>query len=54
LKDPLLFYYYGEEKDAGTKNPIIQTSWDEETGIRKVLSDKQAQLDQQKPGEMKW
>ncbi|NOT50905.1 MAG: biopolymer transporter ExbD [Chitinophagaceae bacterium] len=48
--DDKLFYYYGEEKNAGTKNPIIQTSWDEETGIGKVLSDKQAGLDQTKAG----
>jgi biopolymer transport protein ExbD len=45
-----LYYYYGEEKEAGIKNPIIETSWDEETGIGKVLTDKQKQLDQTKGG----
>jgi biopolymer transport protein ExbD len=45
-----LFYYYGEEKDAGSKNPIIRTSWNEETGIGKILTDKQIQLDQTKGG----
>jgi len=40
-----LFYYYGEEKDAGIKNPVIPVTWNEYSGIGKVLSDKQAQLD---------
>lgn len=48
--DDRLFYYYGEEKDAGIKNPVIQTSWDEETGIGKVFSDKQTELDKAKVG----
>lgn len=48
--DDKLFYYYGEEKDAGSENPIIQTSWDKETGIGKILTDKQKQLDQTKVG----
>ena len=45
-----LFYYFGEEKDAGTKNPIIPISWDEKNGIGKVISEKQLQLDGTKEG----
>jgi biopolymer transport protein ExbD len=45
-----LFYYFGEEKDAGIKNPIVQISWDEKTGIGKIISDKQRQLDNVKGG----
>lgn len=45
-----LFYYFGEEKDAGTKNPVIPISWDEETGIGKIISDKQKELDHKKGG----
>ena len=45
-----LFYYYGEEKDAGIANPIIQTSWDENNGAGKVISQKQSQLDEVKGG----
>lgn len=40
-----LFYYYGEEKDTGIKNPIVQTSWDEMSGIGKIIREKQLQLD---------
>ncbi len=36
-----LFYYVGEEKDAGIINPVIPISWDEQTGIGKIISDKQ-------------
>lgn len=45
-----IFYYYGEEKDAGVKNPIIEISWDEKTGLGKILTDKQMQLDAVKAG----
>ena len=45
-----LFYYYGEEKDAGIRNPIIQTSWDENTGLGKIIGQKQLQLDNAKGG----
>lgn len=45
-----LFYYFGEEKDAGIKNPVIPISWDEATGIGKIISDKQIQLDKVKGG----
>lgn len=45
-----IFYYYGEEKDAGVKNPIIEISWDEKTGLGKILTDKQMQLDAMKTG----
>lgn len=48
--DDRLFYYYGEEKDAGTKNPVTPVSWDEKTGIGKILTDKQTQLDALKVG----
>ena len=40
-----LFYYYGEEKNAGTKNPILKTSWDENEGIGKIIGKKQQALD---------
>jgi len=45
-----LFYYYGEEKNAGVQNPIIEISWDEKTGLGKILTDKQAELDAMKLG----
>ena len=45
-----LFYYYGEEKDDGTKNPIIQISWDENNGAGKIIREKQMQLDGVKGG----
>ena len=45
-----LFYYYGEEKDAGIKNPIVQTSWEENTGVGKIIGQKQLQLDNLKGG----
>lgn len=45
-----LFYYLGEEKDAGIKNPVVPISWDEQTGIGKIISDKQVQLDKMKGG----
>jgi biopolymer transport protein ExbD len=48
--DNKLFYYYGEEKDAGIKNPIIQTSWDEDNGAGKIIREKQLQLDNVKGG----
>ncbi len=40
-----LFYYYGEEKDAGIKNPVVQISWDEINGVGKIIGQKQLQLD---------
>jgi biopolymer transport protein ExbD len=40
-----LFYYYGEEKDAGTKYPVVQISWDEKNGVGKIIGEKQLQLD---------
>ena len=45
-----LFYYYGEEKDAGIKNPVVQTSWDELTGVGKIIRQKQMQLDNTEGG----
>ena len=45
-----LFYYYGEEKDAGIKNPVVQTSWDEKNGLGKIIRQKQLQLDHVKGG----
>jgi len=45
-----LFYYSGEEKDAGIKNPIIPITWDRQTGIGKIISGKQLQLDGMKGG----
>ncbi len=45
-----LFYYYGEEKDAGVVNPVMEITWDEEKGIGKVIRDKQLQLDNDKVG----
>jgi biopolymer transport protein ExbD len=45
-----LFYYYGEEKDAGTINPVMQTSWDENKGIGKIIREKQLDLDKVKGG----
>jgi biopolymer transport protein ExbD len=48
-----MFYYYGEEKDAGTKNPVVQISWDEKNGIGKIISEKQLQLDKAKGGRNK-
>jgi len=45
-----LFYYYGEEKDAGIKNPVIQTLWDENKGVGKIIGEKQLQLDHIKGG----
>jgi len=32
------------------KNPIIEISWDEKTGLGKILTDKQMQLDAMKTG----
>ena len=40
-----LFYYYGEEKEAGIKNPIIPAEWNDKTGIGRVISEKQLQLE---------
>ena len=40
-----LFYYYGEEKEAGIKNLVRQISWDENRGIGKIIREKQMQLD---------
>lgn len=48
--DNRLFYYYGEEKDAGEKNPVVEVSWDRKTGLGKILTDKQMQLDVMKTG----
>ncbi|MBI5858348.1 MAG: biopolymer transporter ExbD [Sphingobacteriales bacterium] len=45
-----LFYYFGEENAAGIKNPIMPLSWDEKTGIGKIISEKQLQLDHSKGG----
>lgn len=45
-----LFYYYGEEKDAGIQDPVFKTSWDEKNGIGKIISEKQLQLDNVKGG----
>jgi biopolymer transport protein ExbD len=45
-----LFYYYGEEKDAGIKNLVVQTSWDENNGLGKIIGQKQLQLDNIKGG----
>ena|SRR5258705_10270159 len=43
--DNKLFYYYGEEKEAGIKNPVVQISWDEKNGVGKVIGQKQLELD---------
>jgi len=48
--DNKLFYYYGEEKDAGIKNPVIQTTWNENNGAGKVIRQKQLELDKIKGG----
>lgn len=40
-----LFYYYGEEKDAGIKNPVVQIPWDERNGVGNIIEKKQLQLD---------
>jgi biopolymer transport protein ExbD len=45
-----LYYYYGEEKDAGIRNPVIQTFWDENTGVGKIISEKQLLLDNTNEG----
>jgi biopolymer transport protein ExbD len=45
-----LFYYYGEEKDAGIKNSVVQTPWDEKNGVGKIIGNKQLQLDKMKGG----
>ena len=45
-----LFYYYGEEKDAGILEPIFEISWDEKNGIGKIIREKQLQLDHVKGG----
>src|SRR5688572_21286634 len=45
-----LFYYFGEEKDAGIKNSIIPVSWDRKEGIGKIITQKQLQLDAVKGG----
>lgn len=45
-----LFYYFGEEKDAGKFNPVVQISWDEKTGAGKIIGEKQLKLDQVKGG----
>ena len=45
-----LFYYYGEEKDAGITNPVMQASWDENKGIGKIIREKQLGLDKEKGG----
>ena len=45
-----LFYYLGEEKDAGIKNPIIPISWDEQNGIGKIIRNKQELLDNRPDG----
>ena len=48
--DNKLFYYYGEEKEAGIKNPVVQISWDEKNGVGKIIGEKQLQLDGVKGG----
>ncbi|HMK27239.1 MAG TPA: biopolymer transporter ExbD [Chitinophagaceae bacterium] len=48
--DNKLFYYYGEEKEAGIKNPVVQISWDEKNGVGKIIGEKQLQLDSVKGG----
>jgi biopolymer transport protein ExbD len=45
-----LFYYFGEEKNAGIINPVVQISWDEKTGAGKIIGEKQIKLDQVKGG----
>jgi biopolymer transport protein ExbD len=45
-----LFYYYGEEKDAGIKNSVVQISWNESNGAGKIIGQKQLQLDNTKGG----
>jgi len=45
-----LFYYYGDEKDAGIKNPVVQISWDENNGVGKIIGQKQLQLDNAEGG----
>ena len=45
-----LFYYYGEEKDAGMQNGVFKISWDEKNGIGKIIREKQIQLDNSKGG----
>ena len=45
-----LFYYYGEEKDAGVKSSVVQTSWDENNGVGKIIGQKQLELDKVKGG----
>ena len=45
-----LFYYYGEEKDAGIKNPVVKISWDEKSGVGKIIGEKQLRLDNVKGG----
>jgi biopolymer transport protein ExbD len=49
-EDNKLFYYYGEEKEIGIKNPVFQTSWDEKSGVGKIIGEKQLQLDSMKGG----
>lgn len=48
--DNKLFYYYGEEKDEDTENPVVQTSWDENNGVGKIIGQKQMQLDNAEGG----
>src|SRR5258708_3356830 len=48
--DNKLFYYYGEEKEAGIKNPVVQISWDEKNGAGKIIGEKQLQLDKTEGG----
>ncbi len=45
-----LFYYYGEETDAGTKNPVTPVSWTGENSIGHIISEKQMQLDNHNGG----
>ncbi len=45
-----LFYYCGEEKDAGILDPVFKTSWDEKNGIGRIISEKQLLLDNVKGG----
>lgn len=45
-----LFYYNGEEKDAGINNPVVQISWDGHNEVGKIIVEKQFQLDNIKGG----
>ncbi|MFI5133594.1 MAG: ExbD/TolR family protein [Chitinophagales bacterium] len=48
--DNKLFYYYGTEEDAAKNNLIYPTSFDEKSGIGKIIREKQAELDRRSIG----